>query len=147
MEIEKINSVRIDGKNLKIAIVLPYFNENIGLELLKNAKDELLKNNVREKNIDIVRVYGALEIPLACQKIINSKKPDAIITLGVIIKGETTHYDLVCENTFKGIMKVQLETGIAISFGFLTCKNEKQARERINKGRQAAQSALIQTTL
>ena len=152
MEIEKTDISKIDGKNLKIAIVLPYFNENIGMEMLENAKEELLKNNVQEKNIEVIRVHGALEIPLACQKIIKSKKPDAIIALGVIIRGETTHYDLVSENTYQGIMKVQLETGTPISFGILTCENKRQAKDRagkrgLNKGKQAAQAVLIQTTL
>lgn len=152
MELDKKKKIKIDGKKLKIAIILPYFNESIGLTLLKNAKKELLKNAVQEKNIQIVKVAGALEIPFACQKIIKTKKPDAIITLGAVIRGETSHYDLVTENTFKGIMKIQLENQIPISFGILTCENEKQADKRasaksLNKGAQAAQAALIQTTL
>lgn len=152
MELKKTKNIKINGEKLKIAIVLPYFNDEIGLELLKNAKEELLKNNVKEKNIHIIRVEGALEIPFACQKIIKKLKPNAIIALGAIIKGETTHYDLVTQNTFKGIMDVQLNTGIPISFGILTCKNEKQARFRAskkgsNKGKQASQAALLQTII
>lgn len=135
------------NKNLKIAIILPYFNESIGLKLLESAKKELAKNKIQEKNIKVVRVAGALEIPFACQKIIQKKKPDAIITLGVIIRGETSHYDLVCKNTFQGIMEVSLKTGVPIVFGVLTTENEKQAKARIDKGRQAAQAALIQASL
>jgi 6,7-dimethyl-8-ribityllumazine synthase len=144
--------IKINGEKLKIAIVLPYFNEKIGLELFKNAKAHLIKNKVKEKNITLIRVAGALEIPFACQKTIRKQKPSAIIALGVIIRGETSHYDLVIKNTYQGIMKVQLETGTPITFGILTCENEKQAKSRasqagLNKGAQAAQAALIQTTL
>lgn len=147
MQIDKNNEIKVNGKDLKVAIVLPYFNESIGLELLKNAKEELLKNKVQEKNIEIIRTAGALEIPFTCQKIIQTKKPDAIIALGIIIKGKTSHYDLVAENTYRGIMEVQLKTDTPISFGILACENIKQAKERIKKGKQAAQAALVQATL
>ncbi len=151
MEIDKRN-IAIDGENLKIAIVLPYFNESIGLGLLENAKSELLENRVKEENIKVVRVSGALEIPLACKKIIEKEKPDAIIALGVIIRGETSHYDLVTENSYKGIMQTQLDTGTPISFGIIACENLEQAKSRsskdgLNKGKDAAQAALIQSKL
>lgn len=134
------------GKNLKIAIVLPYFNEKLGLKLLKNAKKELIKNNVKEKNIAVIRVAGALEIPFACKKIAKTK-PDAIIALGVVIRGETSHFELVANTTFQGLMKVQLDTGVPISFGILACDNIEQAKKRVSKGREAAQAALLQTLL
>jgi 6,7-dimethyl-8-ribityllumazine synthase len=151
MELDKKKKIRINGEKLKIAIILPYFNESIGLTLLENAKKELLKNKVHAKNIKVIRVAGALEIPFACQKIIKTQKPDAIIALGIIIRGETSHFDLVTKNTYQGIMEVQLKNQIPISFGVLTCENTKQAKERasakgLNKGAQAAQAALIQTT-
>lgn len=139
--------LEIDGRKLKIAIILPRFNEEIGLKMLDAAKNELLQNNVREKNITIIRVNGALEIPFACKKIITSKKPDAIIALGVVIRGETTHYDLVTQTTYQGIMQVQLETQTPIAFGVLACENEKQALTRISKGAEAAQTALTQALL
>lgn len=152
MKLHSTKKIKINGKNLKIAIILPYFNEKIGLELKKNAKEELIKNGVEEKNITLVRVAGALEIPFACQKIIKKKKPDAIIALGVIIKGETSHYYMVCKNTYEGIMKVQLENSTPISFGVLTCETEEQAQKRaskngLNKGKDAALAALIQTSI
>ena len=151
MEIDK-NNIKIDGRGLKIAIILPYFNESLGLELLKNTKVELISNNIKGKNIKIVRVAGALEIPFACQKISQKEKPDAIIALGVIIRGETSHYDLVTKNCYNGLMQVQLKTGIPIAYGVLACENLKQAQKRVsekglNKGKKAAQAALIQTTL
>ncbi len=152
MELKRTTPIKINGEKLKIAIVLPYFNDEIGLELLNNAKEELLKNKVKKKNIHIIRVEGALEIPFACQKIIKKLKPDAVIALGVVIRGKTSHYSLVTENTYQGIMKVQLDTLTPISFGILTCENEKQAKHRaskkgLNKGKQAAMAALIQTTI
>ncbi len=152
MKTHKSKEVKINGSKLKIAIVLPYFNENIGLELLKNVKAELLKNLVKEKNIILIRVAGALELPFACQKVIKKKKPDAVIALGVVIRGETTHYDLVTETTHQGLMQVQLEEKTPIIFGILACENLKQAKTRasakgLNKGKEAAQSALIQATL
>ena len=150
MKIDNTN-IKIDGSNLKIIIILPYFNESMGNELLKNTKDELLENNVKEESIKIVRVAGALEIPYAAKKIINRDKPDAVIALGIVIRGETTHYDLVTEESHRGIMKVQLDTETPISFGILGCENIAQAKERIdknklNKGKDAALAALIQTT-
>ncbi len=151
MKLNETN-IKVDGSQLKITIILPFFNEKLGLELLENSKEELLKNNVQAENIQVIRVAGALEIPLACQKTIKNKNPDAIIALGVIIRGETSHYDLVTEESYRGIMQVQLETGTPISFGILGCENLQQAEDRIkkdklNKGKDAAIAALIQTTL
>lgn len=138
---------------LKISFVVPYFNEILGLELLENAKTELLKNCVKSQNIDVIRVSGALEIPFACKKISRkSKKTDAIIALGIIIRGETSHYELVTETTYQALMQIQLETGTPIIFGILACENIKQAKDRtskngLNKGKEFAEAALIQTNL
>jgi 6,7-dimethyl-8-ribityllumazine synthase len=152
MKIHEHKEIKIDGEKLKIHIILPYFNEDLGMELYENAKKTLIKNNVKEENIKLSRVSGALEIPFACQKITKREKPDAIIGLGIIIRGETSHYDLVSENTYNGIMKVQLETGIPIAFGILSCENIEQAKNRVmenglNKGKEAAEAALIQTNI
>lgn len=139
-------------KNLKVTIILPYFNEEIGLELYKNALETLLKSGVKEKNISLTRVPGALELPFAAQKIIKGKKPDAVIALGVVIKGETDHYDVVCNETFRGLMDVQLKLNTPIIFGVLTCKTLKQAKERaskkgLNKGKAFAMGAIIQSKI
>lgn len=141
------HKIEIDGSGLKIAIILPYFNEEIGLKLLESAREELLKHKVPEENIQIVRVAGALEIAYACQKTILDKKPDAIIALGVIIRGDTSHYDLVTQESYRSVMEVQLEYKVPITFAILTCENEKQAQSRFDKGREAAQAALIQASL
>ncbi|MBI5753590.1 6,7-dimethyl-8-ribityllumazine synthase [Candidatus Peregrinibacteria bacterium] len=144
--------ITVNGKNLKIAIILPYFNENIGLELAKNAADELQQNKVQKKNIQLFRVAGALEIPFACQKIIKKNKFDAIIALAIVIRGETSHYELVTETTYHGLMQVQLNSNIPIIFGILACENLAQVKERIskngqNKGQEFARAALIQTLI
>ncbi len=151
MQIGKKTEIKVDGKKLKIAVVLPYFNEELGLELFENVKKELIRNNVSEKNITLSRVAGALELPFACKKIA-LKKPDAIIALGIVIRGETSHYDLVTETAHQGLMKVQLEEVIPIIFGILACENIKQVKDRISskgldKGKEFAQAALIQTLI
>jgi len=144
--------IRVNGSKLKIAIILPYFNENIGLELLENTKKTLLRNNVKNSNIKIFRVAGALEIPFACLKILKKTKIDGIIALGAVIRGETKHFDLVCETTYQALMNIQLEKNIPIIFGILACENIKQAKERasekgLNKGSEAAEALLLQTIL
>lgn len=151
MKTGKTKDIQINGKKLKIAVVLPYFNEELGLELFENVKKELIRNNVLEKNINLTRVAGALEIPFACKKL-TMIQPDAIIALGVVIRGETSHYDLVTETAHHGLMKVQLEEVVPIIFGILACENLKQAKDRVsekglNKGKEFAQAALIQTLI
>lgn len=150
MKIGKSKTISINGKKLKIAIILPYFNEELGLELLNNTKEELINNQVQASNIKVYRVAGALEIPFACQKI--AKKFDAIIALGIVIRGETSHFKLVTETTHQGLMRVQLDTKIPIIFGILACESLEQVLKRIskkglNKGKEFAQAALIQTLI
>lgn len=134
-----------NGKGKKIAIVLPYFNDELGLKLLKSTKTELLALGVEEKNINIYRTFGALELPFTCQKLAKSKKFDAIIALGIVIKGGTYHFELVCNHTYDGLMQAQLNTETPIVFGVLTCNTEKQAKERLTKGKDFALTALLQT--
>lgn len=139
------NRKDLDGSKAKIAVILSEFNSNIGEELLKNTISELEKH--RTKNIEIIRVPGALEIPLTAQKIIEKKSPDAVIALGVIIKGETTHYEHVSRESINGLMNVSLKTGTPIVQGILTTLTEKQAKERTILGREYAQTALSLITL
>lgn len=152
MSKDSLKDVKIDGSKIKITIVLPYFNEELGLKLLENCKETLTKNGVKDSNIRIVRVGGCLETPFACLKIAKNKKNDVIIALGIIVKGETKHFDLVAETTHQGLMQVQLEQQTPIIFGILACNNIKQAKDRcsktgLNKGREIALSALIQSKL
>ena len=121
------------------------------MELYENTLEELLDNGVKAKNIKLIRVPGALELPFAAQKIIKSK-PNVVIALGAVIKGETNHYDFVCAETFRGLMKVQLKTETPIIFGVLTCEKVKQAKDRaskkgLNKGKSFALAAIMQAKL
>ncbi|MCK9186894.1 6,7-dimethyl-8-ribityllumazine synthase [Candidatus Gracilibacteria bacterium] len=142
--------IKVNGEKTKIAIVLPYFNEELGLEIFKNTKEELLKNYVQEKNIKLFRCAGTLEIPFICKKIIEKHKPDAIIALGIVIRGETSHFDLVTQTTYDGLMSLQMTKNTPIIFGILACENEKQVKDRVlknklNKGKEYAMAALLQT--
>ncbi|MBD3330928.1 6,7-dimethyl-8-ribityllumazine synthase [Candidatus Peregrinibacteria bacterium] len=152
MEINKFNKVKLKESGLKIAIVLPHFNSKLGNKLLKNAKKELISNNIDKNNIQIFFIAGALELPYACKKIIQRHKPDAIIALGVVIKGETLHFDLVSKYSHYGLMKVQLEMDTPISFGIICANTIDQAKKRVsknglNKGKEAAIAALMQTKI
>ncbi|MBT3704888.1 6,7-dimethyl-8-ribityllumazine synthase [Candidatus Peregrinibacteria bacterium] len=140
------------GEDLNILVILPYFNETIGLELYQNTEETLLQNGVKKKNIKLLRIPGAFELPYAAQNEIKRSSPDAVIALGVVIKGETDHYDQVCDQTFRGLMDVQLKLETPIIFGILTCNTKKQAENRasskgLNKGKSYALAALIQANL
>jgi 6,7-dimethyl-8-ribityllumazine synthase len=141
------SSPKLNGKDLRIAIILARYNDSIGMELYENALATLLKHQVQPENIKLIRVPGALELPLAAKLAAKTRKYGAIIALGVVIKGETSHYELVCENSHRGLMDAGLETGTPVIFGVITALNEQQARERadkdkLSKGREYAQSAL-----
>lgn len=145
MKLGKISLPSLNGKGKKIAIVLPYFNEELGIKLYNETKAELLALGVEEKNINLYRAFGALELPYTCQKIADSKKIDVIIALGLVIRGGTYHFELVSNTTYQGLMQVQLSTKVPIIFGVLTCDTEKQAKDRISKGKDFAITALLQT--
>lgn len=134
-------------KKEKFCIIVARFNEFIGSKLLSGAVDELKRHGAKEENIDIVWVPGAFEIPVIAKKVAKSNKYNAIIALGAVIKGSTSHYDYVCAEVSKGIASVSLETGVPVIFGVLTCDNLEQAIERAgtksgNKGADAAKSAI-----
>lgn len=136
----------------KFCIVVSRFNEFISSKLLSGAIDELIRHGVKEENIDVLWVPGAFEIPLIAKKAAQSAKYAAIITLGAVIKGSTSHYDYVCAEVSKGVAAVGLETGIPVIFGVLTCDNIQQAIERAgtkagNKGSDAAKSAIEMASL
>lgn len=138
--------------NEKFCIVIARFNEFIGSKLLSGAIDELIRHGAKEDNIDVVWCPGAFEIPLIAKKAAKTGKYNAIITLGAVIKGSTSHYDYVCAEVSKGVASVGLETGIPVIFGVLTCDNIEQAIERAgtkagNKGSDAAKSAIEMANL
>lgn len=138
--------------NEKFCIVVSRFNEFITNKLLSGAIDELKRHGVNDNNIDIVWCPGAFEIPLVAKKCVNTGKYAAVITLGAVIKGSTSHYDYVCAEVSKGVASVGLETGIPVIFGVLTTDNIEQAIERAgtkagNKGSDAAKSAIEMVSL
>lgn len=138
--------------NEKFCIIISRFNEFIGAKLLSGAIDELKRHGVAEDNIDIVWCPGAFEIPLVAKKCASSKKYNAVITLGAVIKGSTSHYDYVCAEVSKGVASVSLETGVPVIFGVLTTDNIEQAIERAgtkagNKGSDAAKAAIEMANL
>ena len=136
----------------KFCIIVSRFNDFIGTKLLAGAVDELKRHGVEESNIDIVKVPGAFEIPVVAQKCAGSKKYNAVITLGAVIKGSTPHFDYVCAEVSKGVAQVSLQTGVPVVFGVLTTDNIEQAIERAgtkagNKGADAAKSAIEMANL
>ena len=140
------------GNGLKIGIVAARFNEFIVSRLIGGAEDALTRHGVDMDQVDLAWVPGAFEIPLAAQKMAQSGRYDAIICLGAVIKGSTSHYDYVCAEVSKGIASVGLSTGLPVLFGVLTTDNIEQAIERAgtkagNKGYDAACSAIEMANL
>ncbi len=134
-------------KEEHFCIITSRFNEFISSKLLSGALDELKRHGCNDNNIDIIWVPGAFEIPLAAKKAAQTGKYNALITLGAVIKGATSHFDYVSAEVSKGVALVSLETGIPVIFGVLTCDNIEQAIERAgtkagNKGAEAAKSAI-----
>lgn len=138
--------------NEKFCIIVARFNEFIGSKLLSGAIDELVRHGAKKENIDVIWCPGAFEIPLIAKKAAKTGKFNAIITLGAVIKGSTSHYDYVCAEVSKGVASVGLETGIPVIFGVLTTDNIEQAIERAgtkagNKGSEAAKAAIEMANL
>ena len=143
----KVFEGNFDGKGIKIAIVAARFNEFITKELIGGAEDTLLRHNVNTDDIYLYRVPGAFEIPSVCNKIAESGKYDAVITLGAVIRGSTPHFDYVAAEVSKGVASVSMKYNIPVIFGVLTTDTIEQAVERAgtkagNKGSDAAMAAL-----
>ena len=142
----------VADKNDKFCIIVARFNDFIGSKLLEGAKDELIRHGVNSENIDVVKVPGAFEIPVIASKMANKGIYGAIITLGAVIKGSTSHYDYVCAEVSKGVAQVSLQSGTPVIFGVLTTDNIEQAIERAgtkagNKGSDAAKTAIEMANL
>ncbi len=145
--INTIEGKVVAKKNMKVGIVASRFNEFITSKLLGGALDGLVRHGVEEKNITTAWIPGAFEIPVIAKKMAQTGKYDAVICVGAVIRGSTTHYDYVCNEVSKGIAHVSLETGIPVLFGILTTENIEQAIERAgtkagNKGYDCALSAI-----
>ncbi|MEG0250461.1 MAG: 6,7-dimethyl-8-ribityllumazine synthase [Peptostreptococcus sp.] len=138
---------KLVAKDAKIAIVAGRFNEFIVSKLLSGSLDALKRHNVDDDNIDLAWVPGAFEIPIMASKMAKSGKYDAVICLGTVIRGSTSHYDYVCSEVSKGLAHISLDTGIPVMFGVLTTENIEQAIERAgtkagNKGFDVAVAAI-----
>lgn len=140
------------GSSKKFAIIGSRFNEFITSKLIAGATDGLVRHDVKPEDITTVWVPGAFEIPLVAQKAAKSGKFDAVICVGAVIRGATSHYDYVCNEVSKGIAHISLETGVPVMFGILTTENIEQAIERAgtkagNKGFDCAMGALEMVNL
>ena len=143
---------KLNAKGKKIGIVISRFNELISSQLLSGAKDCLLRHECKEEDITIVWVPGSFEIPFIAKKMAHSKKYNAVICLGAVIRGGTPHFDYIAAEVSKGIAQAGMETGLPVIFGVLTTDNIEQALERAgtkagNKGWDAALSAIEMVNL
>ncbi|MDY3714558.1 MAG: 6,7-dimethyl-8-ribityllumazine synthase [Blautia sp.] len=151
-QIQVLEGKVVAPQGMKVGIVAARFNEIIVNKLLGGAVDGLVRHGVEEENITAAWVPGAFEIPVAAQKMAQSGNYDAVICVGTVIRGDTSHYDYVCNEVSKGIAHVSLETGILVLFGVLTTENIEQAIARAgskagNKGYDCALSAIEMVNL
>lgn len=147
IEAPEYNQAILAGK--KIAILITRWNSFIVDNLLAGSKQHLMENGIAEADIEVLMCPGAYEIPLGCQMVAATKKYDAIITLGAVIRGGTPHFEYVAGECSSGVMRVSLDTGMPIAFGVLTVDNEQQALDRCgqsenseNKGEESAACVL-----
>jgi len=140
------------GTDLKVGIIVGRFNDFINAKLLDGAIDGLKRHGVKDEHIEVAWVPGAFEVPFFAKKMAESHNYDAIIGLGTVIRGSTTHYDYVCNEAAKGIAQVGLQTGVPVIFGIVTTESIEQAIERAgtkagNKGYDSAISAIEMANL
>ena len=139
-------------EKIRIGIVAARFNDLVVSRLIDGAEDALLRHGVLPAQISLVKVPGAFELPLVAKKMSESGKYDAVLCLGAVIRGSTTHYDYVCNEVSKGVAQVGLQTGVPTIFGVVTTENIEQAIERAgtkagNKGADAAMAAMEMASL
>ena len=140
------------GKGLKFGLVVSRFNEFLTKKLLEGAQDALLRHGVNQEDIEIAWVPGSFEIPLIAKKLAETKRFDAVICLGAVVRGATPHFEYIAAEVTKGIAKVGLETGLPVSYGVITADTLEQAIERAgtkagNKGFDAAVDAIEMANL
>lgn len=146
-EINLVEGKLVAPEGMKVGIVASRFNEIIVNKLLSGAVDGLVRHGVSEENVTAVWVPGAFEIPLVAKKMAESRLYDAVITVGAVIRGSTSHYDYVCAEVSKGVAQAGLQTGVPVLFGVITTENIEQAIERAgskagNKGYDCALDAI-----
>ncbi len=149
---KRIYEGNLIGTGLKVAIVVGRFNEFITSKLLSGAEDALKRHGVADEDVSVAWVPGAFEIPVVAKKLAQSKKYDAVITLGTVIRGATPHFDFVSSEVAKGVANVNLQEEVPVIFGVLTTDSIEQAIERAgtkagNKGWEAAASAIEMANL
>jgi 6,7-dimethyl-8-ribityllumazine synthase len=137
----------LDAKGFRFALVVSRFNDLLTGRLVEGALDCLARHGARDEDLTVVKVPGSWELPFVAERLAVSGKVDAVIGLGVLIRGATPHFDYIASETAKGLAQVALSSGIPVSFGVLTCDSLEQALERSgskagNKGWQAAQAAI-----
>lgn len=142
----------LQAQGKKFGVVVSRFNDFITGRLLEGAVDALTRSGAEDADISVIKVPGAFEIPMAAKKLAEQEQYDAVICLGAVIRGSTTHYDYVCAEVSKGIAAVSLEAGMPVIFGILTTETIEQAIERAgtkagNKGFDAAQAAIEMANL
>ena len=142
----------LQGEGLKFGVVVSRFNEFITRKLLEGAQDALLRHGVMEDNIDIAWAPGSFEIPLVAQKLVQTKRYDAVICLGAVVRGATPHFEYIAAEVTKGIARLGLDTGLPVSYGVITADTLEQAIERAgtkagNKGFDAAVDAIEMANL
>ena len=142
----------LNGSGLKIGVVVSRFNDLMSSRLLSGAQDALVRHGVTPDDIDVAWVPGAFEIPAVAQALVAKGGYDAIVALGVVIRGATPHFDLVCSEVAKGVAKVGLDSGVPVTFGLVTTDSIEQALERSgskagNKGTEAAVAAIEMANL
>lgn len=142
-------SGQMHASGLKVAMVACRFNDFIVSRLISGATDFLVRHGLEEAGLTLVRVPGAFELPLICQKLASAQKYDGIVALGAVIRGATPHFEYVCAEASKGLAQTMLVHGVPIGFGLLTCDSIEQAIERAgakagNKGAEAA-AAMLET--
>jgi 6,7-dimethyl-8-ribityllumazine synthase len=150
-EIRKVEGDLV-ARDLRFAIVASRFNEFVVDRLVDGAVDALVRHGASEKNLEIVRVPGAFEMPLAVRRLAQTRRYDAIVALGAVVRGQTSHFDIVAGENASGLSRVQLETGIPVGNGVLTTETMEQAIDRAggkagNKGAEAALAALEMANL
>ena len=132
----------LSGQHLRIGIVQARFNAHIGDQLREGCMAELKRLGVANDDIEVVTVPGALEVPLVLKVLAQSDEFDALIAIGCVVRGETYHFELVCNESARGINTVQLEHGIPVANAILTVENDAQAQARVSKGMEAARVAV-----
>lgn len=140
------------GAGLRLALIVSRFNESVTTRLLQGARRALAEHGVHEEDIDLVWVPGAFEIPFAARRLAESRRYDALVCLGAVIRGQTAHFDFIAAEAARGIAQVGLDTGVPTAFGVITPDNLKQALDRAdgsrgNKGYDAALTAIEMANL